>query len=128
MRRWSAFKGGEHQLGTAGSAEMGGVLPDPVTLARSARSGWACSARSTRSARPATTAVAQRPIASGGGVLMDMLHGVYLAEHLLGEPVTAVSAFDGMDGDEPSTFEGLTEIRASPPPLPEGKCRGMLDA
>lgn len=32
------------------------------------------------------------PAASGGGVLMDMLHGVYLAEHLLGSPITAASA------------------------------------
>jgi predicted dehydrogenase len=31
--------------------------------------------------------------AAGGGVLMDMLHGVYLAEHLLGEPVESVSAY-----------------------------------
>ena len=31
--------------------------------------------------------------ASGGGVLMDMLHGVYLAEHLLGAPVERVSAY-----------------------------------
>lgn len=40
------------------------------------------------------------PAVSGGGVLMDMLHGVYLAQHLLGEPVAAVSAFvDGRDGE-----------------------------
>ena len=32
------------------------------------------------------------PAASGGGVLMDMLHGVYLAEHLLGSPIDAASA------------------------------------
>lgn len=52
------------------------------------------------------------PAASGGGVLMDMLHGVYLAEHLLGEPVTAVSAFvDGLDGDAASTVEGLALCR-----------------
>lgn len=52
------------------------------------------------------------PAASGGGVLMDMLHGVYLAEHLLGAPVTAVSAFvDGMEGDAPSTVEGLALCR-----------------
>ena len=30
---------------------------------------------------------------SGGGVLMDMLHGVYVAEALLGEPLLRVSAF-----------------------------------
>ncbi len=40
------------------------------------------------------------PALSGGGVLMDMLHGVYLAQHLLGTPVSAVSAFvDARDGD-----------------------------
>lgn len=50
------------------------------------------------------------PAASGGGVLMDMLHGVYLAEHLLGAPVTAVSAFvDGTESD--STVEGLALCR-----------------
>ena len=57
------------------------------------------------------------PAASGGGVLMDMLHGVYLAEHLLGEQVTAVSAFvdgaDGADGveDAENTVEGLALCR-----------------
>jgi predicted dehydrogenase len=52
------------------------------------------------------------PAASGGGVLMDMLHGVYLAEHLLGAPVTAVSAFvDGAEGDATSTVEGLALCR-----------------
>ncbi len=46
------------------------------------------------------------PAASGGGVLMDMLHGVYVAEHLLGAPVAAVSAFvdSATDGD---AVEGL---------------------
>jgi predicted dehydrogenase len=50
------------------------------------------------------------PAASGGGVLMDMLHGVYLAEFLLGAPVTAVSAFvdSGEDGD---AVEGLAMCR-----------------
>ncbi|HEY5877610.1 MAG TPA: Gfo/Idh/MocA family oxidoreductase [Nakamurella sp.] len=54
------------------------------------------------------------PAASGGGVLMDMLHGVYLAEHLLGEPVSAVSAFvdsNDADGDIGSTVEGLALCR-----------------
>lgn len=52
------------------------------------------------------------PAASGGGVLMDMLHGVYLAEHLLGSPVTAVSAFvDGTEDDGVSTVEGLALCR-----------------
>jgi predicted dehydrogenase len=32
---------------------------------------------------------------SGGGVLMDMLHGVYLAEALLGEPLLRASAYVG---------------------------------
>lgn len=50
------------------------------------------------------------PAASGGGVLMDMLHGVYLAEHLLGESVEAVSAFvdSATDGD---AVEGLALCR-----------------
>ncbi|WP_040155298.1 Gfo/Idh/MocA family protein [Mobilicoccus massiliensis] len=40
------------------------------------------------------------PAASGGGVLMDMLHGVYLAEHLLGAPIDAVDAWvDAAEGD-----------------------------
>lgn len=40
------------------------------------------------------------PAASGGGVLMDMLHGVYLAEHLLGSPLAAASAVvDNTPGD-----------------------------
>jgi predicted dehydrogenase len=33
------------------------------------------------------------PAAAGGGVLMDMVHAVYLAEHLLGRPVERVSAY-----------------------------------
>lgn len=38
------------------------------------------------------------PARAGGGVLIDMLHGVYLAEHLLGEPLERVSAYvDSMD-------------------------------
>jgi UDP-N-acetyl-2-amino-2-deoxyglucuronate dehydrogenase len=50
------------------------------------------------------------PAAAGGGVLMDMLHGVYLAEHLLGAPVEAVSAFvdSATDGD---AVEGLALCR-----------------
>jgi predicted dehydrogenase len=50
------------------------------------------------------------PAAAGGGVLMDMLHGVYLAEHLLGVPVEAVSAFvdSATDGD---AVEGLALCR-----------------
>jgi predicted dehydrogenase len=30
---------------------------------------------------------------AGGGVLMDMLHAVYVAEHLLGEPIDRVAAY-----------------------------------
>jgi predicted dehydrogenase len=50
------------------------------------------------------------PAASGGGVLMDMLHGVYLAEHLLGARAEAVSAFvdSAADGD---AVEGLALCR-----------------
>lgn len=50
------------------------------------------------------------PASSGGGVLMDMLHGVYLAEHLLGAPVDAVSAAldTATDGD---AVEGLATCR-----------------
>ena len=50
------------------------------------------------------------PAASGGGVLMDMLHGVYVAEHLLGASVSAVSAFvdSDIDGD---AVEGLALCR-----------------
>jgi predicted dehydrogenase len=33
------------------------------------------------------------PALSGGGVLMDMLHGVYVAEALLGEPLRRASAY-----------------------------------
>jgi predicted dehydrogenase len=35
----------------------------------------------------------RRVAVAGGGVLMDMLHGVYVAEHLLGEPIEQVSAW-----------------------------------
>ena len=39
------------------------------------------------------------PQAAGGGVLLDMLHAVYLAEHLLGRPIERVSAWaDGSEG------------------------------
>jgi predicted dehydrogenase len=50
------------------------------------------------------------PAAAGGGVLMDMLHGVYLAENLLGDPVRGVSAFvdSAADGD---AVEGLALCR-----------------
>jgi predicted dehydrogenase len=35
----------------------------------------------------------RRTSVAGGGVLMDMLHVVYVAEHLLGEPIERVSAW-----------------------------------
>ena len=38
------------------------------------------------------------PDEAGGGILMDMVHAVYLAEHFLGEPMRAVSAVvDNLD-------------------------------
>ena len=38
------------------------------------------------------------PAAAGGGILMDMIHAVYLAEHLMGGPIRAVSAVvDNLD-------------------------------
>jgi predicted dehydrogenase len=50
------------------------------------------------------------PAAAGGGVLMDMLHAVYLAEHLLGAPAERVSAYvdNATDGDP---VEGLALCR-----------------
>jgi predicted dehydrogenase len=48
--------------------------------------------------------------AAGGGVLMDMVHGVYLAEHLLGEPVDRVSAYvDAATAGDP--VDGLALCR-----------------
>ncbi|MBG0855771.1 Gfo/Idh/MocA family oxidoreductase [Streptomyces spinoverrucosus] len=50
------------------------------------------------------------PAAAGGGVLMDMLHGVYLAEHFLDEPVERVSAY--VDAATPGdAVEGLALCR-----------------
>ncbi|GAB90844.1 Gfo/Idh/MocA family protein [Gordonia rhizosphera] len=50
------------------------------------------------------------PAAAGGGVLMDMLHGVYLAEHLLAEPVERVSGY--VDAATPGdAVEGLALCR-----------------
>lgn len=44
----------------------------------------------------------RRPTVAGGGVLMDMLHVVYVAEHLLGEPICRVSAYiDARENDAP---------------------------
>lgn len=50
------------------------------------------------------------PAASGGGVLVDMLHGVYLAEYLLGARAQRVSAYvdSAADGD---AVEGLALCR-----------------
>jgi len=61
------------------------------------------------------------PAASGGGVLMDMLHGLYLSEHLLGAPVTGVSAFvdSAADGD---AVEGLALCR-----LEAGRRAGLVN-
>jgi predicted dehydrogenase len=47
------------------------------------------------------------PAAAGGGILMDMIHAVYLAEHLMGAPMTAVNAVvDNLDhpGDQVEDF------------------------
>jgi predicted dehydrogenase len=50
------------------------------------------------------------PAAAGGGVLMDMLHGVYLAQHLIGEDVHTVSGY--VDAATPGdTVEGLALCR-----------------
>jgi predicted dehydrogenase len=50
------------------------------------------------------------PAAAGGGVLMDMLHAVYLAQLFLGAPVARVSAYvdSTTDGDQ---VEGLALSR-----------------
>jgi predicted dehydrogenase len=50
------------------------------------------------------------PALSGGGVLMDMLHGVYVAEALLGEPIQRASAY--IDRLDPlATVEDLALCR-----------------
>jgi predicted dehydrogenase len=50
------------------------------------------------------------PGAAGGGVLMDMVHGVYLAEHLLGEPIERISGY--VDAASPGdAVEGLALCR-----------------
>jgi predicted dehydrogenase len=50
------------------------------------------------------------PALSGGGVLMDMLHGVYVAEALLDEPLKRASAYVGaLDPD--ATVEDLALCR-----------------
>jgi predicted dehydrogenase len=50
------------------------------------------------------------PALSGGGVLMDLLHGVYWAESLLGEPIQRVSAYIGTATPE-SIVEDLAMLR-----------------
>lgn len=47
---------------------------------------------------------------SGGGVLMDILHGVYVAESLLGEPLLRTSAYAGNDDPE-SNVEDIALCR-----------------
>jgi len=49
------------------------------------------------------------PRAAGGGVLVDMLHAVYLAEHLLGRPIERVSAYAA--GSTPGGVEDLALCR-----------------
>jgi predicted dehydrogenase len=52
------------------------------------------------------------PAASGGGVLIDMLHGIYLAQHLLGREVEGVSAWiDSAPGDAVESL-ALTRLEA----------------
>jgi predicted dehydrogenase len=51
------------------------------------------------------------PRASGGGVLLDMLHAVYLAEHLLGVPFERVSAQVDTTRPEPGGVEELAFCR-----------------
>jgi predicted dehydrogenase len=41
------------------------------------------------------------PIAAGGGVLIDMVHALYVAEHLMGRPATRVSAYISGNGNHP---------------------------
>jgi predicted dehydrogenase len=50
------------------------------------------------------------PALSGGGVLMDLVHGVYWAESLLGEPIQRVSAHIGTASPE-SDVEDLAMLR-----------------
>jgi predicted dehydrogenase len=47
---------------------------------------------------------------SGGGVLMDILHGVYVAESLLGEPLLRASAYASND-DRASNVEDIALCR-----------------
>jgi predicted dehydrogenase len=47
----------------------------------------------------------RRTSVAGGGVLMDMLHVVYVAEHLLGEPIERVSAWVAAGNDGASVEE-----------------------
>jgi predicted dehydrogenase len=47
---------------------------------------------------------------AGGGVLMDILHGVYVAESLLGEPLQRTSAY-ASNGDPQSNVEDIALCR-----------------
>lgn len=49
------------------------------------------------------------PHTSGGGVLMDMLHGVYLVQHLLEQPIERVSAW--IDGGDTGAVESAAVCR-----------------
>lgn len=50
------------------------------------------------------------PALAGGGVLVDLVHGVYLAEALVGEPIERVSAFIGQESTD-SQVEDLATCR-----------------
>jgi predicted dehydrogenase len=50
------------------------------------------------------------PALSGGGVLMDLIHGIYLAEALVGEPILRVSAYVGQRSPD-SLVEDLVTCR-----------------
>lgn len=51
------------------------------------------------------------PLAGGGGVLMDMLHALYLAELYLGGPAQAVNATVDRQWGSPDEVEGLALCR-----------------
>jgi predicted dehydrogenase len=50
------------------------------------------------------------PALSGGGVLSDLIHGVYLAEYLVCEPVERVSAYIGQPAKD-GRVEDLAMVR-----------------
>lgn len=58
------------------------------------------------------------PIAAGGGVLMDMLHALYVAEHLVGERARRVSAFvAGNAGHRQIEATALCRLETDGPPV-----------